>query len=137
MCLGWPQTWLALEGSEAFWVLSDFLQVCLTFCIFRLPDYPDPDNFTWEKYLKETGASAVPAWAFKVVSVTSSAPPHLGRNLAFLHCQVFAFMISPGLGFGSTLRVQKSGLSWANSLKLGKMRSMTVPSARQELSDGK
>ncbi|KFV99132.1 Lethal(3)malignant brain tumor-like 1 [Fulmarus glacialis] len=29
-------------------------------------DYPDPDNFTWEKYLKETGASAVPAWAFKV-----------------------------------------------------------------------
>ncbi|KFQ08351.1 Lethal(3)malignant brain tumor-like 1, partial [Haliaeetus albicilla] len=33
-------------------------------------DYPDPDNFTWEKYLKETGASAVPAWAFKV------RPPH-------------------------------------------------------------
>ncbi|NWU53856.1 LMBL1 protein, partial [Dromas ardeola] len=29
-------------------------------------DYPDPDNFTWEKYLKETRASAVPAWAFKV-----------------------------------------------------------------------
>ncbi|KFQ36940.1 Lethal(3)malignant brain tumor-like 1, partial [Merops nubicus] len=33
-------------------------------------DYPDPDNFTWEKYLEETGASAVPAWAFKV------RPPH-------------------------------------------------------------
>uniref|UniRef100_A0A8B9TWI5 Lethal(3)malignant brain tumor-like protein 1 n=1 Tax=Anas zonorhyncha TaxID=75864 RepID=A0A8B9TWI5_9AVES len=33
-------------------------------------DYPDPDNFIWEKYLKETGASAVPAWAFKV------RPPH-------------------------------------------------------------
>ncbi|KFV83554.1 Lethal(3)malignant brain tumor-like 1 [Struthio camelus australis] len=33
-------------------------------------DYPDPDNFSWEKYLKETGASAVPAWAFKV------RPPH-------------------------------------------------------------
>uniref|UniRef100_A0A8D2LAY5 Lethal(3)malignant brain tumor-like protein 1 n=1 Tax=Varanus komodoensis TaxID=61221 RepID=A0A8D2LAY5_VARKO len=29
-------------------------------------DYPDPENFTWEKYLLETGASAVPAWAFKV-----------------------------------------------------------------------
>uniref|UniRef100_A0A8C9F330 Lethal(3)malignant brain tumor-like protein 1 n=1 Tax=Pavo cristatus TaxID=9049 RepID=A0A8C9F330_PAVCR len=33
-------------------------------------DYPDPDNFIWEKYLKETGSSAVPAWAFKV------RPPH-------------------------------------------------------------
>ncbi|KAL0594971.1 Lethalmalignant brain tumor-like protein 1 [Plecturocebus cupreus] len=33
-------------------------------------DYPDPDNFCWEKYLEETGASAVPAWAFKV------RPPH-------------------------------------------------------------
>lgn len=76
-------------------VLSDFLQVCLTFCIFPLPDYPDPDNFTWEKYLKETGASAVPAWAFKVVSATSSTPSHLGRNLGFLHCQVFAFVTSP------------------------------------------
>uniref|UniRef100_A0A2K5NQI0 Lethal(3)malignant brain tumor-like protein 1 n=1 Tax=Cercocebus atys TaxID=9531 RepID=A0A2K5NQI0_CERAT len=30
-------------------------------------DYPDPDNFCWEKYLEETGASAVPAWAFKVI----------------------------------------------------------------------
>ncbi|XP_054397764.1 lethal(3)malignant brain tumor-like protein 1 isoform X4 [Pongo abelii] len=33
-------------------------------------DYPDPDNFCWEKYLEETGASAVPTWAFKV------RPPH-------------------------------------------------------------
>uniref|UniRef100_A0A674JRB9 Lethal(3)malignant brain tumor-like protein 1 n=1 Tax=Terrapene triunguis TaxID=2587831 RepID=A0A674JRB9_9SAUR len=33
-------------------------------------DYPDPDSFNWEKYLMETGASAVPAWAFKV------RPPH-------------------------------------------------------------
>nr|XP_008015146.2 lethal(3)malignant brain tumor-like protein 1 isoform X3 [Chlorocebus sabaeus] len=33
-------------------------------------DYPDPDNFCWEKYLEETGASAVPVWAFKV------RPPH-------------------------------------------------------------
>ncbi|XP_029470185.1 lethal(3)malignant brain tumor-like protein 1 isoform X1 [Rhinatrema bivittatum] len=33
-------------------------------------DYPDPDNFSWEKYLSETGASAVPARAFKV------RPPH-------------------------------------------------------------
>ncbi|XP_054553691.1 lethal(3)malignant brain tumor-like protein 1 isoform X1 [Talpa occidentalis] len=33
-------------------------------------DYPDPDSFSWEKYLEETGASAVPAWAFKV------RPPH-------------------------------------------------------------
>ncbi|KAH0619075.1 hypothetical protein JD844_018711 [Phrynosoma platyrhinos] len=30
-------------------------------------DYPDPENFSWEKYLAETGASAVPTWAFKVV----------------------------------------------------------------------
>uniref|UniRef100_A0A8D0B120 L3MBTL histone methyl-lysine binding protein 1 n=1 Tax=Salvator merianae TaxID=96440 RepID=A0A8D0B120_SALMN len=29
-------------------------------------DYPDPENFSWEKYLKETGASAVPTWSFKV-----------------------------------------------------------------------
>ncbi|XP_067324254.1 lethal(3)malignant brain tumor-like protein 1 isoform X2 [Anolis sagrei] len=29
-------------------------------------DYPDPENFSWEKYLEETGASAVPKWAFKV-----------------------------------------------------------------------
>ncbi|XP_030699335.1 lethal(3)malignant brain tumor-like protein 1 isoform X1 [Globicephala melas] len=33
-------------------------------------DYPDPDSFCWETYLEETGASAVPAWAFKV------RPPH-------------------------------------------------------------
>ncbi|XP_066092370.1 lethal(3)malignant brain tumor-like protein 1 [Saccopteryx bilineata] len=33
-------------------------------------DYPDPDSFCWEKYLEETGASAVPTWAFKV------QPPH-------------------------------------------------------------
>nr|XP_025042203.1 lethal(3)malignant brain tumor-like protein 1 [Pelodiscus sinensis] len=33
-------------------------------------DYPDPDSFSWEKYLMETRASAVPAWAFKV------RPPH-------------------------------------------------------------
>ncbi|MBW03543.1 Lethal(3)malignant brain tumor-like protein 1, partial [Eschrichtius robustus] len=32
--------------------------------------YPDPDSFCWEKYLEETGASAVPTWAFKV------RPPH-------------------------------------------------------------
>lgn len=68
--------------------------LCLTFCIFPLLDYPDPDNFIWEKYLKETGASAVPAWAFKVVSTTLSAPLCLGRNSGFLHCQVFAFMKS-------------------------------------------
>lgn len=66
------------------------MQACLTFCIFPLLDYPDPDNFTWEKYLKETGASAVPAWAFKVVSATSSVPLYLGRNVGFLHCHVFA-----------------------------------------------
>uniref|UniRef100_A0A8C5SK85 L3MBTL histone methyl-lysine binding protein 1 n=1 Tax=Laticauda laticaudata TaxID=8630 RepID=A0A8C5SK85_LATLA len=29
-------------------------------------DYPDPENFCWEKYLSETGASAAPTWAFKV-----------------------------------------------------------------------
>lgn len=68
--------------------------LCLTFCIFPLLDYPDPDNFIWEKYLKETGASAVPAWAFKVVSTTLSAPLCLGRNSGFLHCQVFTFMKS-------------------------------------------
>ncbi|XP_030107035.1 lethal(3)malignant brain tumor-like protein 1 isoform X2 [Mus musculus] len=33
-------------------------------------DYPDPDSFCWEKYLEETGTSAVPNWAFKV------RPPH-------------------------------------------------------------
>ncbi|XP_029140587.1 lethal(3)malignant brain tumor-like protein 1 [Protobothrops mucrosquamatus] len=29
-------------------------------------DYPDPENFCWEKYLSETGASAAPTWAFNV-----------------------------------------------------------------------
>ncbi|KAL6051184.1 hypothetical protein STEG23_006261 [Scotinomys teguina] len=33
-------------------------------------DYPDPDSFCWEKYLEETGTSAVPTWAFQV------RPPH-------------------------------------------------------------
>ncbi|XP_078506625.1 lethal(3)malignant brain tumor-like protein 1 isoform X2 [Lissotriton helveticus] len=31
-------------------------------------DYPDPDSFCWEKYLSETGASAVPSCFFKVRS---------------------------------------------------------------------
>nr|XP_033770092.1 lethal(3)malignant brain tumor-like protein 1 isoform X3 [Geotrypetes seraphini]XP_033770094.1 lethal(3)malignant brain tumor-like protein 1 isoform X3 [Geotrypetes seraphini] len=31
-------------------------------------DYPDPDLFSWERYLSETGATAVPARAFKVRS---------------------------------------------------------------------
>ncbi|KAM8946873.1 lethal(3)malignant brain tumor-like protein 1 isoform 2-T2 [Pelodytes ibericus] len=33
-------------------------------------DYPDPNNFTWDKYLSETGATAVPARAFH------TRPPH-------------------------------------------------------------
>ncbi|XP_028666466.2 lethal(3)malignant brain tumor-like protein 1 [Erpetoichthys calabaricus] len=28
-------------------------------------DYPDPDNFSWERYLEETGSVAAPAHAFK------------------------------------------------------------------------
>jgi len=59
-----------------------------------LLDYPDPDNFIWEKYLKETGASAVPAWAFKVVSATLSSEFLPRCNGGFLHWQVFTFMKS-------------------------------------------
>ncbi|KAM5246410.1 lethal(3)malignant brain tumor-like protein 1 isoform 2-T2 [Ctenodactylus gundi] len=33
-------------------------------------DYPDLDSFCWEKYLEETGTSAVPTWAFRM------RPPH-------------------------------------------------------------
>ncbi|KAM4623124.1 lethal(3)malignant brain tumor-like protein 1 isoform 2-T5 [Discoglossus pictus] len=33
-------------------------------------DYPDPENFTWDRYLAETGATAVPAQAFH------TRPPH-------------------------------------------------------------
>uniref|UniRef100_A0A8C5R7R6 Lethal(3)malignant brain tumor-like protein 1 n=1 Tax=Leptobrachium leishanense TaxID=445787 RepID=A0A8C5R7R6_9ANUR len=33
-------------------------------------DYPDPNNFTWDKYLPEMGATAVPAQAFH------TRPPH-------------------------------------------------------------
>ncbi|PIO34988.1 hypothetical protein AB205_0036770 [Aquarana catesbeiana] len=33
-------------------------------------DYPDPDTFTWEEYLAETGTTAVPARAFH------TRPPH-------------------------------------------------------------
>lgn len=43
------------------------------------PDYPDPDSFCWERYLEETGASAVPTWAFKVVSWLS-LPPELSSG---------------------------------------------------------
>lgn len=43
------------------------------------PDYPDPDSFCWETYLEETGASAVPAWAFKVVSHLSPPRAELGK----------------------------------------------------------
>lgn len=86
MSLRFPCAWHRLDWpSKAVGhsrVISDLLQTCLTFCIFPLPDYPDPDNFTWEKYLKETGASAVPAWAFKVVSVIiCSTPP--GKEFGF------------------------------------------------------
>lgn len=31
------------------------------------PDYPEPGRFSWEHYLDETGSTAVPADAFKVV----------------------------------------------------------------------
>lgn len=41
---------------------------CLDIAVLLSPDYPDPDSFCWEKYLEETGTSAVPTWAFKVVS---------------------------------------------------------------------
>lgn len=86
----WPRLGCSFKAVGHSGVLAIFLQECLT-CIFLLLDYPDPDNFTWEKYLKETGASAVPAWAFKVVSATSFVLC-LGNNLGFLHCQVFAFI---------------------------------------------
>ncbi|KAG2464035.1 LMBL1 protein, partial [Polypterus senegalus] len=33
-------------------------------------DYPDPDNFSWEKYLEETGSVAAPAHAFKPVRLS-------------------------------------------------------------------
>ncbi|XP_063816370.1 lethal(3)malignant brain tumor-like protein 1 isoform X2 [Pseudophryne corroboree] len=33
-------------------------------------DYPDPDNFTWDRYLSDTGATAVPTRAFHM------RPPH-------------------------------------------------------------
>ncbi|KAM4691243.1 lethal(3)malignant brain tumor-like protein 1 isoform 2-T2 [Rhinophrynus dorsalis] len=33
-------------------------------------DYPDPDNFTWDRYLSETGSTAVPVRAFHM------RPPH-------------------------------------------------------------
>lgn len=48
-------------------MLESSLQDLLIVLIF-FPDYPDPDSFCWEKYLEETGTSAVPTWAFKVVS---------------------------------------------------------------------
>lgn len=55
-----------------------------------LPDYPDPDSFCWEKYLEETGTSAVPTWAFKEVSLSlpaltpgSGAISQAWRGLAF------------------------------------------------------
>ncbi|MBZ3883110.1 Lethal(3)malignant brain tumor-like protein 1 [Sciurus carolinensis] len=67
---------ILLQGSRPFHVpdscwgaessSSHLLDIALAFFV----DYPDPDSFCWEKYLEETGTSAVPSWAFKV------RPPH-------------------------------------------------------------
>lgn len=45
-----------------------FSQVQIVFLHICFTDYPDPDNFSWEKYLKDTGSTAVPAHFFKMVS---------------------------------------------------------------------
>lgn len=37
------------------------------FFFFAAPDYPDQGQFSWSKYLEETGSKAVAADAFKVV----------------------------------------------------------------------
>ncbi|KAL4646386.1 lethal(3)malignant brain tumor-like protein 1 isoform X1 [Arapaima gigas] len=54
----WPLACRHLEGSHR-----------LTYCLHPL-DYPDPDRFSWERYLEETGSTAVASEAFKV------RPPH-------------------------------------------------------------
>ncbi|KAM6455613.1 lethal(3)malignant brain tumor-like protein 1 isoform 2-T3 [Liasis olivaceus] len=43
-------------------------------------DYPDPENFSWEKYLSETGASAAPTWAFKVAAPRLSDQHEIGGS---------------------------------------------------------
>lgn len=64
-----------LTGDAEFLESHGWLRYCS-----RPPlDYPDPDSFCWEKYLEETGTSAVPTWAFKVVSrLLPSLEPSLG-----------------------------------------------------------
>lgn len=85
------------------------------------PDYPDPDSFCWEKYLEETGASAVPTWAFKVVSwLTLSPELNSGRHgaLGQLGCgpapppPTFAGPNFPGTAPGSLLGASAL-LNWA------------------------
>ncbi|KAG8513349.1 Lethal(3)malignant brain tumor-like protein 1 [Galemys pyrenaicus] len=65
-------------------------------------DYPDPDGFSWEKYLEETGASAVPAWAFKV------SPWHSSR----------AYRAELGLGLKGLVPPQRPPHNFLVNMKL-------------------
>lgn len=40
-------------------------------------DYPDPDKFSWERYLEETGSTAVSPEAFKVVRTLHNTKSNL------------------------------------------------------------
>lgn len=44
-------------------------------CFFFPPDYPDPGQFSWSRYLEETGSKAVAPDAFKVVRITPPPTP--------------------------------------------------------------
>lgn len=45
--------------------LVPWLEVTRADCIFLFTVYKDPDTFSWENYLAETGASPAPPRAFK------------------------------------------------------------------------
>ncbi|XP_063104383.1 lethal(3)malignant brain tumor-like protein 1 isoform X4 [Cavia porcellus] len=73
-------------------------------------DYPDPDSFCWEKYLEETGTSAVPTWAFKVATVSPGT--ELGLSLWSLSSTEL------GLGLKATVHLQRPPHNFLVNMKL-------------------
>lgn len=54
--------WKYLDPSRKLRISHDLI-------FLSVSDYPDQARFSWSLYLEETGSKAVPAEAFKVVSL--------------------------------------------------------------------
>ncbi|KAM3923999.1 lethal(3)malignant brain tumor-like protein 1 isoform 2-T3 [Leptodactylus fuscus] len=73
-------------------------------------DYPDPDNFTWERYLLETGAFAVPARAFHTVMLSISSiltcSCLLICSLFTITCHPYYLLKRPPHGFKDNMKLE-------------------------------